>query len=189
MNRPATKRGLTSGDAVFVSAPSTRSETEDAAPRKAVARPGGTCRCTSGTRSTSQCCRHPRAGESAGPEELAAWRIVRACVLVRCAVPRGLVRQVERRGGGLALARGGDKGAAAGAALDHVVAPGNLEVAGRHGRRRRWRRRGRRRRRERRRRRRLRRLWRRWGRILRADCSPREGLTLIRGPREGGAAQ
>eukprot|EP00964_Phaeocystis_antarctica_P109720 scaffold74158_cov59-Phaeocystis_antarctica.AAC.1 len=63
--------------------------------------------------------------EGAGPEEDAAWRRGRACV--PCAVVRGLLGQVERRGGGLALARGGDEGAAAGAALDHVVAPGDLD--------------------------------------------------------------
>ena len=43
---------------------------------------------------------------------------------------RGLVGQVERRGGGLALALGRDEAAAAGAALDHVVAPGNLGTMG-----------------------------------------------------------
>ena len=43
---------------------------------------------------------------------------------------RGLFGQVERHGGGLALALGGDEGAAAGAALDHVVAAGDLDDAG-----------------------------------------------------------
>eukprot|EP00964_Phaeocystis_antarctica_P144319 scaffold110074_cov48-Phaeocystis_antarctica.AAC.1 len=47
---------------------------------------------------------------------------------------------VKRRGGGLAPALGRDESATAGAALDHIVAPGDLEVAGRHGRRG-WRRR------------------------------------------------
>ena len=54
----------------------------------------------------------------------------------------GFVGQVKRRGGGLALARGRDDAAAARTALDHVVATGDLEVAGRHWRRcrrRRWR--------------------------------------------------
>eukprot|EP00964_Phaeocystis_antarctica_P042428 scaffold24320_cov56-Phaeocystis_antarctica.AAC.3 len=66
-------------------------------------------------------------------------------VSVRCEVGRGLDGQVERRGGGLALALRGDEGVAAGAALDHVVAPGDLKVTGRHWRRR-WRRGWRRRR-------------------------------------------
>eukprot|EP00964_Phaeocystis_antarctica_P042426 scaffold24320_cov56-Phaeocystis_antarctica.AAC.1 len=100
--------------------------------------------------------------------EHAAWRSVWVCA--RCEVVRGLVVQVERRGGGLALACGRDEAAAAGAALDHVVAPGNLDVTGRHRRRRRrWRR--------------------RWRRILRADFPPGVGNTAIREPREGGAAQ
>eukprot|EP00964_Phaeocystis_antarctica_P006379 scaffold3455_cov62-Phaeocystis_antarctica.AAC.12 len=73
-----------------------------------------------------------------GRPEDAARRVVYGCV--RCLVTRGLGGEVERRGGGLALALGRDEAAAAGAALDHVVAPGDLEVAGRHGRRR-WRRR------------------------------------------------
>ena len=71
MNRPATKRGLTvanlsllnrAAPAVFVSAPSTTSHKIDggAAPRKAAARAGWTCRCTARSRSTSQCCRHQR---------------------------------------------------------------------------------------------------------------------------------
>ena len=70
----------------------------------------------------------------------AAWRIVYACLrgvqsfAVRV-VDRGLVGQVERRGGGLALALGRDESATAGAALDHVVAPSDLEVAGQYGRR------------------------------------------------------
>eukprot|EP00964_Phaeocystis_antarctica_P058082 scaffold34430_cov58-Phaeocystis_antarctica.AAC.2 len=79
--------------------------------------------------------------EVAGRGEDAAWRI--ACVCARCEVVRGLLGQVERRGGGLALALGRDEGAAAGAALYHVVAPGTPDVAGQHGRRGRrgWRRR------------------------------------------------
>ena len=80
-------------------------------------------------------------------------------MLSRCVqltvVECGFVGQVKRRGGGVALARVRDDGAAAGAALDHVVATGDLEVAGRPW----WRRRRQRqqRRRGRRRRRRIRR--------------------------------
>ena len=97
-------------------------------------------------------------------------------------VVRGFVGQVNRRGGGLALARGRDDAAAAGAALDHVVATGDQEVAGRHWWRRRrrrrwwcWRRRGRRRRRRRRRGRQ---------RIRRRRCGRRRGR---RGRRRAGS--
>ena len=43
---------------------------------------------------------------------------------------RAFVGQVERRGGGIALALGRDEGATAGAALDHAVAAGNLYMPG-----------------------------------------------------------
>ena len=43
-------------------------------------------------------------------------------------------RSDVRRGGGLAPALGRDESATAGAALDHVVAPGDLGVAGRYRR-------------------------------------------------------
>ena len=43
------------------------------------------------------------------------------CACGRCVITRGLVPQAKRRGGGIALALGGDEGATAGAALDHVV--------------------------------------------------------------------
>ena len=66
-----------------------------------------------------------------------------------CGRSRSGRTQVKRRGGGLALALRQDEGTAAGAALDHVVAPGNLDVTGRHGRRRRGRCRAQRRRRRR----------------------------------------
>ena len=56
---------------------------------------------------------------------MAAWRIGRA--RARCVVIRGLVGQAKRRGGGIALALGGDEAPSAGAALDHVVGPGDLE--------------------------------------------------------------
>jgi len=64
---------------------------------------------------------------------LAAWWIGRA--RGGCLVTCGLVRQIERRGGGIALVFPRDDGATAGPALDHVVAPGgDLEEARRHGR-------------------------------------------------------
>eukprot|EP00964_Phaeocystis_antarctica_P030678 scaffold17343_cov66-Phaeocystis_antarctica.AAC.3 len=79
--------------------------------------------------------------------------------------PRELVGQVKCRGGGITLACRRDESATAGAALDHVVAPGGLNVAGRH-RRQGWRRRRQWRQRRRRRRR---------GRGEHADALPERG--------------
>eukprot|EP00964_Phaeocystis_antarctica_P016141 scaffold8931_cov65-Phaeocystis_antarctica.AAC.1 len=102
MNRPATKRGLTSGaPAVFVSAPSTTSH-------KTGGRRRGRRRLGRGGLADALPVRGARASvaatidEEVGGLEVAAWRIVRACG--RYAVKRGLVGQVERRGGGIALA-------------------------------------------------------------------------------------
>ena len=92
---------------------------------------------------------HAHDAEVAGRVEDTAWRRARVSV-VRPAwrSERGLIGQVERRRGGLALALPQDdlkiistsphfrfEAVTAGAALDHVVAPGDLEVTGRHGRR------------------------------------------------------
>eukprot|EP00964_Phaeocystis_antarctica_P027033 scaffold15220_cov60-Phaeocystis_antarctica.AAC.2 len=98
--------------------------------------------------------------------EVTAWRIGRA----RAPRRRRLVRQAKRRGGGIALARRRDESATAGAALDHVIAPGDLDVAGQHGRRG-WRRRPR---------------WRqRWRRRMRADFPSGAVRRAVRGPCEG----
>eukprot|EP00964_Phaeocystis_antarctica_P068253 scaffold41350_cov62-Phaeocystis_antarctica.AAC.4 len=105
------------GGTVFVSVPSTTSHKTGGRRRGRPARAGWTCRCTAWTRSTSQCCRHTK-DEEGGAVEDAAWRIGRECA--RCEVTRGLVGQVERRGGGIALALGRDEGVTAGAALDHA---------------------------------------------------------------------
>ena len=51
--------------------------------------------------------------------------------VVASVINRGLVGEIKRCGGGLAPALGRDESATAGAALDHVVATGDLKEVGR----------------------------------------------------------